>query len=127
MREENPYTGLLGMMREEGAARNPSGCILGEVQSVQPLKVLAGGLDLDGDDLLVNATLLSGYARQVSYAGSVCESSGFSGKLTAADDFLKKGDLVLLVPSQPVTTGDAAESSSGQQQYFLVCKLVEVK
>ena len=83
MREENPYAGLLGMMREEGAARNPSGCILGEVVSAKPLKVMAGGLELDKDDLLVNAALLSGYARQVSYTGSVCESSGFSGKLTA--------------------------------------------
>ena len=111
---ENPATGLLGLMRDQGAKQNPTVCLVGQVLSVTPLKVKAGGIELDGDDLLVNASLLAGYKRNITYTGPVCETSGTSGVVELTNAGLAAGDTVLLIPS------------SDGQQYYLICKLEAV-
>lgn len=111
---ENPITGLLGIMQSQGAKNNPTVCLVGRVTSVSPFKIQAGGVTLDADDVLVNAALLPGYERDISYSGPVCETSGTNGTVTLINYGLKANDLVLLIPS------------SDGQQYYVICKLEAV-
>ena len=108
---ENPITGLLGIMQQQGRKDNPTVCLTGTVTSVTPLLVQAGGIELDSDDVLVNASLLPGYQREVDFDGTVCEVAGATGTAELTDAGLHVGDTVLLIPAM-----------SGQQ-YYLICAL----
>lgn len=102
MDDKNPYVGLLEIMGKEAAALQPSasgGCMTGTVKSVDPLTITCNGLDVDGDALFVNATL-SATAQRI-------EGVMVTGETWA----LKKGDLVLVLPS------------ADMQTYHVVCKL----
>ena len=111
---ENPVTGLLGIMREQGAAKNPTVCLTGQVLSVSPLKIKAGGIELDSDDILISSSLKVGYTRQITYTGPVCETSGTSGTVKLTNAGFTVGDIVLLFPSPD------------GQQYYLTDKLEAV-
>lgn len=111
MTQENPYTNLLGLMRDQGAKNNPTVCVLGKIVSVSPLKIQAGGVELSDDDLLVNSSLKSGYERKIDFSGTVCEVSGASGTATTTKAAYAVGDTALLIPS------------ADQQQYYFICVL----
>jgi hypothetical protein len=44
---ENPYSALLGLMRQQGAANNPPSWGVGEVSQLDPVKVRFGGIVLE--------------------------------------------------------------------------------
>ena len=46
-KDNNPYTGLLGLMRKHGNEGNPTVYAIGQVVSVSPLRVKVGGIELD--------------------------------------------------------------------------------
>ena len=48
---ENPFSALLGLMREQGAHDNPPAWGVGEVAQLAPLKVLFGGIVLEPTQL----------------------------------------------------------------------------
>lgn len=54
---DNPYTGLLNIMQEQGKKFNPPTICLGEIISVSPLIIRTGDLELDSEDLLLSTTL----------------------------------------------------------------------
>ena len=129
--EENPYSGILNVMRRDAEQRRPkSGWLLGVVQSAAPLAIFCGGMQdpLTGADLRVNYQL-RGNAERVtlqeakgSLTGTVdCEKGSItgmevsSGTLEAAGLFggvLAPGDLVALLPSED------------GQEFLVLCKVV---
>lgn len=50
-RAENPYSALLGLMREQGGKDNPPAWGVGEVAQLAPLKVRFGGIVLEPSQL----------------------------------------------------------------------------
>ena len=48
---ENPFSALLGLMREQGGKDNPPAWGVGEVAQLAPLKVLFGGIVLEPTQL----------------------------------------------------------------------------
>ena len=48
---ENPFSALLGLMREQGAHKNPPAWGVGEVAQLAPLKVRYGGIVLEPSQL----------------------------------------------------------------------------
>lgn len=105
---KDPYIGLLDVMRtsaQEGKG-NTSGALVGSVISASPLQVQVSGILLEGDDMLVNDMLLSGYGRSASLG----EASGTLSLGTG----LHSGDQVLLIPGPDM------------QQFYLVSVLKAV-
>ena len=114
MDNENPYTKLLGSMRQVAiGSQTNKGAVVGVVKTANPLRIQANGILFDEDDLLINEFLLP-HTREVEFDGAVCEVAGFSGDLQFVDDYLQKGDNVLMLPS------------ADGQTYYVVCKLVGV-
>lgn len=95
--QDNPITGLLGLMGR-GTEKPVAAAVEGIILSTGPMRVQASGIELEPEDLLINAMLLE-----------KCESEN-----QCYDNKLQAGDRVLLVPS-----GDL-------QKYYIACKLVEV-
>jgi len=75
-KDNNPYTGLLGLMRTHGSEGNPTVYAIGQVVSTSPLKVKVGGIELDEEDLRINADLLKGYKRKLKLTGDICTCEG---------------------------------------------------
>lgn len=91
---ENPYAGLLKLMRAQGSAaagENKTACAVGTLTSISPIAVTVLGMELDAEDIRVNDDLINN-----EYV-----------KLTGAD----VGKSVLLLLDK---TG---------QKFYLVCKL----
>lgn len=135
-KEDDPYLSFVGVMQEEGAVRNTSPYLIGEVKSTEPLVVRTEEVELTREDMLINEFLLTAYKRklrlditqaegvsQSSSGGSGSGSDSYAshnhgmntigipdGTFTTLEDFAI-GDLVLLL------------MSSNQQQFILVCKL----
>ena len=66
---DNPYSGLLSMMQEQGAKNNPPTICLGEVITPEPLTIKTEELVLDHDDVLVSDVLVGGYKRELTETG----------------------------------------------------------
>lgn len=121
--EMNPYVGLLEIMGKEANASQPTitgGCMTGTVKSVEPLVVTCNGLDVDGEALFVNAALRKGYERKVTLdvpahpvnATVSATAQTIKGVKAKCEEWaLKKGDLVLILPS------------ADMQTYHVICKL----
>lgn len=62
----DPYLELLAMIGREQGMPAPGGVTLGKILNVNPIRVRADGLDLDGDALYVAQHLLPGWAEQVT-------------------------------------------------------------
>lgn len=132
---DNPYSGLLGIMQEQGAKFNPPSICLGEVVSPDPdLKIKTEDLILDIDDFLISDNLIGGHEREIeleeqgtiksSTQSATCETShshnidsSFNIKGTGKLKFksgLKAGDIVALIPT------------ANRQQYIVLCKVVSL-
>lgn len=116
---------ILQIMREQGGADNPTVYILGVVEQTEPLRISAGGLTLDGDDLLMAHWLAGGWDRKWvvkngALSGSPQGMAVTGGELVLEPEkpFLKAGDRVLLIPEQ--------SARPGFQRFFILAKLVEV-
>lgn len=112
--EDNPYSKLIGMMREQGQNAMPLTFSTGTVLSVSPLSLRVGGLTMSGAELLINPQLLKGYKRKVSVTevepaeplpSCKCETEYL-------DDGLQVGDTVALL------------TLDGGQQFIVLCKVV---
>jgi hypothetical protein len=67
---DNPYSGIINLMKTHGAADNAPNIMLGEVLTVSPnLTIKAGDLQLDKDNLFIADYLLSGYKRSYNMEG----------------------------------------------------------
>lgn len=90
-KDHNPYTGLLGLMKKHGNEGNPTVYAIGQVVSILPLKVKVGGIELDEEDLRINADLLKGYKRKLKLTGDICTCEG-DGSSTGGGDSSGTGD-----------------------------------
>lgn len=91
--EENPYIVLAGV---GGHPQSPK-IMVGQVTSVNPIVVVAGGLPLNADDLFINKLLLQRTAQLNNIDGNLngeSVSGSISGELMP---FLAVGDNVLLI------------------------------
>ena len=52
---ENPYSGILNMLRTEARGQVPASFLFGKVKSTDPLIVTVSKTDQSGSDLLMNA------------------------------------------------------------------------
>lgn len=119
----DPYVGLLEIMGKEASALQPAaagGCMTGTVKSVEPLAVTCNGLDVDGEALFVNAALRKGCERKMTLdvpahpvnATISATAQTIKGVKAKCEEWaLKKGDLVLVLPS------------ADMQTYHVICKL----
>lgn len=74
----NPYTTIIEIMREQGAAKNPPAIMLAKVLSSAPnLTIKVGDLQIGKENLLVADHLLSAYTRAFSIEASqvTCSTS----------------------------------------------------
>lgn len=117
--EENAGRIARSMERAAQRTATPSPFLIGEVLSPEPLRVRAGGLDLDAEALRINEALLKGYSpKLVGTLIGVCTHPGAVTTEVKKDDLkrgehaLKKGDRVV------VLTEDF-------QTYYILCKVVE--
>ena len=100
---ENPYTQLLSAMENMGSRGNPSVYFTGRVSKEAPLEITAlidgQKLNLEAEDLMVDARLKQGYSRPMT-CGEV------SGKAQFTQSDLKEGATVLMIPSFDKQTSD---------------------
>lgn len=64
----NPYSDLLGIMAQQGAANNPPGLLLGTVKSINPLVVAVNGIELNESFIKV-AENLKPHSRKTKLIG----------------------------------------------------------
>lgn len=123
----DPYSGLIDMMRNEGAAFNPPSICLGEVLTAWPdISIKVGDLPIYKDDIKIADYLVGNYRRQINISGELQgktnEVSGGSGYDSFAShshevsgnsnligsveytDTLQKGDEVVLLPLEDGNT-----------------------
>ena len=94
--EENPYSALIGRIRNDMKALLPVTFRMGKVISAEPLKVDVAGTIQEADSLLINAAF------------------SFFAPLEPEEPYLTIGDMVLLVPIED------------EQMYIILCKVVSV-
>lgn len=135
----NPYTGLLNIMQEQGKKYNTPAICIGKVVKVQPLQIKTGELLLEQEDLLVSDILSSAYKRSAHIVSSgklnssTQATSGGTGdasfathnhKISASYNIngtadivfktdLRSGDLLALMPTE------------NRQTYIVLCKVVK--
>lgn len=150
---DNPYSGLLGIMQEQGAKFNPPSICLGEVVSPDPdLKIKTEDLLLDKEDILINDILLGGYKREFqekskgqgatsgTLQSSTQNTSGGGGYAEFAShnhqidnsailtgDYDSTGDSEVVFKTY-LKAGDilALLPTSNRQQYIVLCKVVSL-
>ena len=136
----NPYTGLLNIMQEQGKKYNTPLVCIGKIVKVQPLQIKTGELLLEQDDLFISDLLTSTYKRSAhivssgELTSSTQATSGGTGQASFAthdhkisalynlsgtadivfEDSLKKGDLLALMPTE------------NRQTYIVLCKVVKL-
>ncbi len=62
---DNPYSGIINIMREQGAKNNAPNLMLGKVVSTSPLLIQVGDIQLDKDNLYVADYLMPNYKRNL--------------------------------------------------------------
>lgn len=93
--QDNPYSTIIQIMRQEGAAYNPTGIVLAKVISPPPnLFIEAGEIQVGKENLLLADALLPGYKRSVNIAAA----EPVSGEMTYLDT-LAVGDLLAVIPT----------------------------
>lgn len=117
---DNPYSGLINLMREQGSKYNPPGLILGEVKSPPPqINIKVGDIQLDKDNLYIADYLLPNYKRDYILEGTLTlnDTSTYTTTGTTTEttnDTLKIGDLVVL------------QKVENTNKFILFCKVVTI-
>lgn len=62
---DNPYSGIINIMREQGAKNNAPNIMLGRVVRNSPLLIQVGDIQLDKDNLYVADYLMPNYKRNL--------------------------------------------------------------
>ncbi len=120
MMEENPYAGILEVVRTDADARSASPWVIGTVAATAPLTVMLGGIPLSGADLLVNPQLLpheetaalSELKGSLEGSPAVSVTNGSLGGKSLLGGVLVPGDRVAML------------ASADGQQYVVICKVV---
>ncbi len=115
--QDNPYSTIIRIMREEGSVHNPPSIMLAEVLSPPPnLLIKVGDIQIGKPNILISDCLLPGYQRQYSQTGdgtiitktppgpekyseyTILESLVDTGQIKWTDT-LKKGDILAVIPT----------------------------
>lgn len=115
--QDNPYSAIIGIMREEGSVHNPPSIMLAEVIAPPPdLLIKIGDIQIGKPNILIADYLLADYQRKYSQTGkgtiisktppapekyseyTVLESLDDSGQITWTDT-LKSGDTITVMPT----------------------------
>lgn len=117
---KDPYCGLNRHFSRRAQGEIPSWYAIGQVLSVQPLKVRADGMDLDRTDLKVAGSLLSGWTEQLSGLSCPVSSQLPEKKLTGTckvtvNGVVCAGTAEVTRPAETVSgkTGAAASATHG--------------
>ena len=123
---DDPFMSFVQLARDEGAAYNPVPFLIGDVACADPLLIQVGELQLEREDVFINAMLLPGFSMDVALmptqaTGQTEASEGGSGEAAYAShshtinsigfesgsikklDALKKHDKVVLLVNQEQT------------------------
>lgn len=120
MMEDNPFAGILDVVRTDADERSMSPWAIGTVAAVAPLTVMLGNLPLTGADLLVNPQLLpheetaalSELKGSLEGSPAVSVTGGSLEGKALLGGVLAPGDLVAML------------ASADGQQYAVICKVV---
>ncbi|MFZ5987089.1 MAG: DUF2577 family protein [Bacillota bacterium] len=83
MKINNPYTEMIGMMREHGSKYNPPSIHLAEVLAPPPdLIIKLGDIQVDKNNILIADYLLSEYKRAYYANGRIIFNDGDCGGIT---------------------------------------------
>lgn len=93
--KENPYSKLLKITRKQG--KPAAGIVVGEVVSANPLKISAGELEIDKDDVLIADYLLNDYSR--TYSTDRLIPNGSDVGTMVYTDGLSIGDQLAMMPT----------------------------
>lgn len=104
---QDPYLNLNQHIRGLARSMLPQSMCEGRVLSTRPLRIRAGGLDLDADDLKVAWHLTDGWNKQLMAAMGVTVTAAPAPELQA-------GDIVLLL------------CSTDGQTYYVIDRIMEV-
>lgn len=135
----NPYTGLLSIIHEQGKKYTIPAVCIGKVVNVHPLQIKTGELILEQDDLLVSDFLASGYKRSTAIVSSgeltssTQATSGGTGdgsfaihnhKISASYNLSGTADIVF---NTDLKRGDslALMPTGNRQTYIVLCKVVK--
>lgn len=117
--QDNPFSSILGTIRDDAKDRSVGAWRFGKVVSVEPLVVEMGGQNLEGKDLLVNIQLIENEEEiEMPDTTGILNGEAVEGELRSPSAIfggvLEAGDQVVLL--QP----------EDGQQYVVLCKVVEV-
>lgn len=82
-------SGILKMMRQQGAVYNPPTMCIGKVIKVEPLQIQVDDLILDREDLIISDFLLGTYQRNIQLA--LNGTSSINGILTSDTESVAGG------------------------------------
>lgn len=84
---DNPYAGIINMMREQGGKNNAPNLMLGEVLTPLPeLTIKTGDIQLDKSNLLIADYLMPDYKRSYSMTGVMHASTPDNFAVTSTVD-----------------------------------------
>ena len=119
--EDNPFSVLVGEIKNMSRDQIPVVFRVGRVVSAYPLRVETGGIVLEASEIFVNEFLIKGAERKINFGdisgnlqinGEAASVTGQAhGTFTAQDMGLSAGDRVILL-----TEADST--------FYLLCKVV---
>ena len=105
--EDNPFSALVGIMRNEAEGAAPAAWRIGKVASDSPLSIEVGGAAQD------SGSLVAAYApSRVAVSVDESESHSHAAEGEAEAPRYRRGDMVLLLPIEE------------EQRYIILAKLV---
>ncbi len=128
--KENPYSAMLGVMRQAAEPSGPAGPVhplLGKVLSADPLKVDVAGTPQEADRFYVSARLLKGWKETLDL-----ECSDISGRfaLTAScpcpDGGGHSGSAATMADGTMTARCAATLASEDDQVFYLIDKVVRM-
>lgn len=138
--QEDPYSGLIGMMQKEGAKLNPPSIKVGIIISSEPLHIKVDDQDIYEDDVLVADYLLGDYKREMTFntngdltsttqstsgGGGYAEFASHSHAIGAKATYIGEGEIIL----KPYLKKDdllALMPMMGEQQYIVLARVVKM-
>lgn len=121
MKIRNPYAEFNMQMQEQGAKSNPPGIKIGTVLSASPLVVKCGELQLDADNILIDAALQEGYSVKFSLPSTAATGTTSNGTISTIA--IASGTLAV---KSPLAAGDAVaiQATEDKQRYIILRKVV---
>lgn len=121
--EDNPFSVLVGEIKNMSRDQIPVVFRIGRVTSVLPLRLEAGGLPIEENEIYVNETLTKETQRKIDFSGisgnvringePASVMGQVAGSLMAQDMGLSVGDRVVLLTESDST-------------FYLLCKVVKL-